>query len=334
MGPRLAAGALPGAGAVIGALASARGAWRDSEATRKQLLALRDQAIEQRDRLDTAIDVARAEVTALQRQLQDLTAAGQLAGLAADRATAGAYRERLGLMTQIRQDFDVMAQLLTQAADTRLADATRVPDAGPAAATRAADTTDAGASERQDAAGDELPRIDRIVLYIDDLDRCPPRRVVEVLEAVHLLLAGRLFVVVVAVDPRWLQRSIATHYKELFDTADRPDDETWIDGPAQYLEKIFQIVLTLPPLEDTGYRRLIDDLVGVRQGDQDQLLSPRTVPDPSYAIQRDPEGPRRHDRITSTPAASPSSVKEAPSGWTPSHPTPTGAALLEGGRRL
>jgi hypothetical protein len=52
----------------------------------------------------------------------------------------------------------------------------------------------AGNRSALDAAGDALPAIDRIVLYVDDLDRCPPPRVVEVLEAVHLLLAGRLFV--------------------------------------------------------------------------------------------------------------------------------------------
>ena len=52
-----------------------------------------------------------------------------------------------------------------------------------------------------------LSPIERIILYIDDLDRCPPKRVVEVLEAVHLLLAFDLFVVVVAVDARWLERS-------------------------------------------------------------------------------------------------------------------------------
>ena len=39
----------------------------------------------------------------------------------------------------------------------------------------------------------------RIVLYVDDLDRCPSDRVVELLEAVHLLLAFALFVVVVGV---------------------------------------------------------------------------------------------------------------------------------------
>jgi hypothetical protein len=40
----------------------------------------------------------------------------------------------------------------------------------------------------------------RVILYIDDLDRCPSDVVIKVLEAVHLLVALPLFVVVVAVD--------------------------------------------------------------------------------------------------------------------------------------
>jgi hypothetical protein len=124
------------------------------------------------------------------------------------------------------------------------------------------------------------------VLYVDDLDRCPPDRVVEVLEAVHLLLAGRLFVV--AVDPRWLLSSITSHYEALFHPAQSPAlaaaqtagglDPSWVDGPAQYLEKIFQIVLTLPPLAAGGYQRMIDSLVGVRADTTD------TPPDPTGTL--------------------------------------------------
>src|SRR5262249_7011132 len=57
----------------------------------------------------------------------------------------------------------------------------------------------------------EPPPLERIVLYIDDLDRCPPRRVVEVLTAMQLLLALPLFV---AVDPRWLVRSLEHHHRD------------------------------------------------------------------------------------------------------------------------
>jgi hypothetical protein len=51
---------------------------------------------------NTAANVAAAEVAALERELQNLTAAGQLAGLVADRVADADYRTRLGVMTQIR----------------------------------------------------------------------------------------------------------------------------------------------------------------------------------------------------------------------------------------
>jgi hypothetical protein len=105
-----------------------------------------------------------------------------------------------------------------------------------------------------------LPRIDRVILYIDDLDRCPPAKVLEVLEAVHLLLALKLFVVVVGVDPRWLQRSLRHQYRDLV-TGDDPRTDPYLRAmPVEYLEKIFQIPLTLPVMEPTAYARLIASL--------------------------------------------------------------------------
>lgn len=217
----------------------------------------------QRRDVETAVTVAEAEVAALQRQLQDLTPAGALAGLAADRAADDSYRRNLGLMTHIREDFQRMAKLLISVGDS---------------------STLQDSSHSVDAVGDKMPRIDRIVLYIDDLDRCPPSRVVDVLEAVHLLLAVRLFVVVVAVDPRWLLRAVAAHHQALLHPAsalghdsvpadvgpdvDTDDEELWASTPTQYLEKIFQIVLTLPPLTTTGYNSMLDGLVDIRRDEK------------------------------------------------------------------
>ena len=173
---------LPGVAALLALAPGVRQAWTASRETRQQIRQgwerLRASPEQARQQLDTAIAVAAGEVARLERELQDLTAAGQLAGLVADRAGAGAYRERLGLMTQIRQDFEVMAELLLAAA--------RRWDSEPGGPGDPREDRSA-----LDPAGDVLPAIDRIVLYVDDLDRCPPQRVVEVLEAVHLLLAGR-----------------------------------------------------------------------------------------------------------------------------------------------
>lgn len=99
------------------------------------------------------------------------------------------------------------------------------------------------------------PPLQRIVLYIDDLDRCPPEKVVDVLRAVHLLLALPLFVVIVAVDPRWLRRALEQHHAALFLTGD-PGDEGQA-SPADYLDKIFQIPYALRPIGEraSGYIR-------------------------------------------------------------------------------
>jgi hypothetical protein len=104
------------------------------------------------------------------------------------------------------------------------------------------------------------PAVDRVILYIDDLDRCPPAKVLEVLEAIHLLLALELFVVVVGVDPRWLQRSLRHQYRDLVTSGDPRTDPYLRAMPIEYLEKIFQIPLTLPAMEPLGYARLIASL--------------------------------------------------------------------------
>jgi hypothetical protein len=185
--------------------------------------------------------------------------------LVADRVTDAHYRARLGIMTQIREDFQRMAALL--------ADST-TNDKSP------------------DAAGDQLPRIDRIVIYVDDLDRCPPPRVVAMLEAIHLLLATDLFVVVVAVDPRWLLSAIGAHYHDLL-----ASDELELrqSTPEQYLEKIFQVVLTLPPMNIDGYQRLLNTLVGTRE---DQPVPP-PVADLATTL------PNHHGNTVGAPTAMP-----------------------------
>jgi hypothetical protein len=92
------------------------------------------------------------------------------------------------------------------------------------------------------------------VLYIDDLDRCRPRQVIEVLQAVHLLLALDLFVVVVGVDPRWLVRSLREQYPGTLEAEPGPGAAAAPPGgadlagavPTDYLQKIFNIPFTLP----------------------------------------------------------------------------------------
>ncbi|MFI7119809.1 P-loop NTPase fold protein [Amycolatopsis sp. NPDC049868] len=96
-------------------------------------------------------------------------------------------------------------------------------------------------------------KIERTVLYIDDLDRCPPKVVVQVLEAIHLLLALPVFVVVVGVDSRWLKKAVEQHYEEMLGD----DPEAFAEN---YLEKIFQVPFTLSPMDDPAFAGLVRGL--------------------------------------------------------------------------
>lgn len=105
---------------------------------------------------------------------------------------------------------------------------------------------------------DTLPRDpetpDRIVIYIDDLDRCTYEQVQKVLQAVHLLLAFERFVVVVGVDQKWVEDALA-HQFAARDSDGQPvtlgKDERRLLAIA-YLEKIFQLPFWLRPLRLDG----------------------------------------------------------------------------------
>jgi hypothetical protein len=105
-------------------------------------------------------------------------------------------------------------------------------------------------------AKDEPADRKRFVIVIDDLDRCAPEKVVKVLEAVHLLFNYEMFVVVLAVDTRWLAQSLQIRYRKLL-------GETNSAGPYDYLEKIIQIPVHLLPLDEALVRTMITGLTGV-----------------------------------------------------------------------
>ena len=174
---------------------------------------------------------AEREVTQRERELAELRDKGlQLQEFVRERAASSDYRGKLGVISQIRRDFEQLVALLPGA---------RASGAEQSAAVVA-------------AVKQHVPEVERIVLYVDDLDRCPQDKVVEVLQAVNLLLAFKLFVVVVGVDSRWLERSLGAHYQHL------------LEEPVSYLEKIFQIPFVLQQMTSDQYRELVHELTTLR----------------------------------------------------------------------
>jgi Leucine-rich repeat (LRR) protein len=81
---------------------------------------------------------------------------------------------------------------------------------------------------------------ERIVLFIDDLDRCLPEVTLEVLEAIKLYLNIQPLAFVVGVDRTVVDSLVAKHYDD--NGLDRRKSQ-------QFLDKIFQVEIQIPPSE-------------------------------------------------------------------------------------
>jgi KAP family P-loop domain len=226
---------------------------------------------------DAEVERVNADLAGLEAQLAGLAPGRRMYSFLAERAASGDYAGQLGLVSIIRKDLEHLVKVLHE----HHADLDRR----------------AQANQQGRPAGPEPRRIDRIVLYIDDLDRCPPRQVVEVLQAVHLLLALDLFVVVVGVDPRWLVRSLHEQYPGIL--AGRVGsfpDPLAASGtlgeavPADYLQKIFNIPFALPAFRGDRLEHLIRRLATGR-------AAPAAGPTGAEAVLTDgaPRGAERPD---------------------------------------
>jgi len=94
----------------------------------------------------------------------------------------------------------------------------------------------------------------RILVVIDDLDRCDPKKAVEILQAINLLLNFKSFIVCLGIDARIITRAVEEHYKNLL-------------GPAgasgyEYLEKIVQIPFLIPKRNRNEVEVYIAELLG------------------------------------------------------------------------
>ena len=205
---------------------------READAAEAELLKVENQAVaEAETRLQAANDRLREaeqeqqrlseELVTLEARLEAVTPALVLDDFLKDRLGSDDYRRLLGLPAIVRRDLENLSDIIDK----------QNRETGP---------TQAGTG------------LNRVVLYIDDLDRCPTDVVLQVLQAVHLLLAFPLFVVVVAVDSRWLSGSLQAHYDDQLRDGVTPDD---------YLEKIFQVAFRIEPLDAGARQRMARGLL-------------------------------------------------------------------------
>ncbi|KQY25937.1 P-loop NTPase fold protein [Rhizobium sp. Root483D2] len=242
---------------------NANGNENDLKAAREKLDAARLKVAAAQASLGEAIN---SQANAANELARD-TPAERLRAFVKSKAGAdGPYRSQQGLIGTIRRDFADLSNLMSSKT---------VPDASGGAEgdenfekdieqlrTDFPDvlTTDEIETLRGCTISmSEVEHLDRIILYIDDLDRCPPDKIIDVLQAVHLLMAFPLFVVIVAVDVRWLKTALEDRHRQF------EGGSTDLKA-LEYLEKIFQMAIWTQKFDADDIGQLIRSRLSGSEG--------------------------------------------------------------------
>jgi hypothetical protein len=195
------------------------------------------------------------------------------------------------------------------------------PRAGPASFYHAAfrdmrEATETFA-ERSGEAPESAKR--RIVVFVDDLDRCLPANALQVLESMKLFFDFAGFVFVVGLDQSVIERAIEAKYEfgrpaQAVHVIERPlpgqdggtsqsartarvsDRFPPING-ADYVKKIFQVPFALPRIGTASVRELVDALGETLSPAQRADLETTVRPHLVYMTDRDSLNPREVKRL-------------------------------------
>lgn len=110
--------------------------------------------------------------------------------------------------------------------------------------------------------------IDRLIVIIDDLDRCSSDRLIENLEAIKLFLNVEKTAFIIGADPRIVRHAIRHRYGYKGGEYDNEEDKN-IRIVDDYLEKLIQIPYYLPKLSDSEVQTYLSLLLCKRYLDED-----------------------------------------------------------------
>ena len=110
----------------------------------------------------------------------------------------------------------------------------------------------------------EEAKVNRLIVLIDDLDRCLPDTAIETLEAVRLFVFTPRTAFVIAADEAMIEYAVRKHFPDLPNTS---GPQTYARN---YLEKLIQVPFRIPPLGITETRIYVTLLlVGAELGEND-----------------------------------------------------------------
>jgi hypothetical protein len=137
----------------------------------------------------------------------------------------------------------------------------------------------------------------RIVVFVDDLDRCLPDKALDVLESMKLFFDLPGFVFVVGLDQSIIERSVVVKYKVVAGEG-VGDGPTPVNG-SEYVKKIFQVPFGVPPIRPGQLAEFLETVKGAPQvsGAQRADLSNVVWPHLKYLAEGQSVNPREIKRF-------------------------------------
>lgn len=116
----------------------------------------------------------------------------------------------------------------------------------------------------------EKSGIKKLVVIIDDLDRCTNERIIENLEAIKLFLNVKNTAFIIGADPRIVRQAIEFRYKTdgIVKDLEEDGDTRIVDD---YLEKLIQIPYYLPKLSEPEVETYISMLICKKELDEENF---------------------------------------------------------------
>ena len=101
----------------------------------------------------------------------------------------------------------------------------------------------------------------KLVIFIDDLDRCEPPKSADIVEAVNLFLDAEGCIFVIGMDSESVARSIEVKYKDLLERM-RAENTCVVSLSRLFLDKIVQIQFSVPRATPQQITRMVEDAIG------------------------------------------------------------------------
>lgn len=105
--------------------------------------------------------------------------------------------------------------------------------------------------------------IKHLVVFIDELDRCSPETILDIIEAMRLFLFAKGTSFVIGADQRLIEYAIKTKYKEVIGNN--------LDIGREYMEKVIQYPVNIPTLDENEVEQYISCLLLEKDLDKDEF---------------------------------------------------------------